>query len=138
MKKEDNFMICTVAELAKYLAKSIKENTVHYPAIQECDFCTIDIEDYPESLKEFRRNPHNCESWYGIKNINTGFDDSALTLVADYYGGGCFAVTQIDTRPFETHHSFQVAETIKKLLVDTLSYPSPANSAQQLFVELHP
>ena len=69
----------TVSKLAGYIVDSICKKY-----ITEYDFTVLDDAE-PQ-----------ISSWYGIKNINTGFDSSCIELFADYYSGGCGVYNRID------------------------------------------
>ena len=69
----------TVSKLAGYIVDSICKKY-----ITEYDFTVLDDAE-PQ-----------ISSWYGIKNINTGFNSSCIELFADYYGGGCGVYNRID------------------------------------------
>ena len=87
MKIENNFILGTASEIASVLCVDFKEPISCKSAKQfkECDFAPAPETWYStDTVKEIS---NRAESWYGIKTINTDFDNPALELFVDYYGG---------------------------------------------------
>lgn len=83
---QGNKYICTPSELAEMLTKRIcKKNpgeTQFYPV----NFSVISGNHAGKTEPEVVAS--GAEGWYGIRRIDTGFDDDGLTLCCNYYGGG--------------------------------------------------
>lgn len=112
MKTKENLMICTIAELAKYLANSISIQDIPDSQCPNVDFAVIDLCD----IDNFDKVYSNVTGWHGLKVIDTGFNSSCLNIVADYYGGGSAAFTQIS--PDDSLE--EVKNHFKKVIIKTL------------------
>ena len=93
MRKDKNFMLCTVKELALYIMDKIYIGNDCYQLAENfpnCDFSIVDTETYGKKLfgESFTRALLSAGDWYGIKAVDTGFNSLDLTLICDYYGGG--------------------------------------------------
>ena len=87
MKIENNLILGIASEIASVLCADFKEPISCKSAKQfrECDFAPAPETWYStDTVKEIS---NRAESWYGIKTINTDFDNPALELFVDYYGG---------------------------------------------------
>lgn len=87
MKIENNLILGTASEIASVLCSGFTEPITSESAIQfkECDFAPAPETWYStDTVKEICKR---AGSWYGIKTINTDFDNPALELFVDYYGG---------------------------------------------------
>lgn len=88
MRREGQYMICTIPELARWLWNSIDcygiwEETPD--SIAEIDFCLAPMTTKDISLAEIERE---CSGWYGLKSVDTGMNSGWLNVVTDLYGGG--------------------------------------------------
>ena len=82
---EDYTAICTVGELAEAIKKKISKKYFHPDDIDWTDFAVIDAQ--PEDVDDAY---NSANGWYGIRRVDTGFDDyENLHLCSDWYGGGC-------------------------------------------------
>lgn len=113
---QDNKYVCTAKELSNMIAKRI---LTEKPG--ETDFTTVkfsllsggyDGKTEPEVLAS------GAEGWYGIRKIDTGFDDNGLTLCSNYYGGGYPQFGYF----FEGCSEKQIEDTIFLMIVNTLYY----------------
>ena len=87
MKIENNLILGTASEIASVLCSGFTEPISSESASQfkECDFAPAPETWYStDTVKEICKR---AGSWYGIKTINTDFDNPALELFVDYYGG---------------------------------------------------
>lgn len=87
MKIENNLILGTASEIASVLCSGFTEPITSESASQfkECDFAVAPDTWYStDTVKEICKR---AGSWYGIKTINTDFDNPALELFVDYYGG---------------------------------------------------
>lgn len=92
MRREGKLMVCTIEELAEVLAKTVDNRDVSDSRFTDCDFCIVEGEDLDRELVDIRRD---ASGWYGVKQIDAGFDSQDLVLVCDYYGGGCPCLVQV-------------------------------------------
>ena len=100
MKIEDNIILGTASEIASVLCDDLKGPVSCKSAKQfkECDFAPAPDTWYStDTIKQIR---DRAESWYGIKTINTDFDNPALELFVDYYGGcaGYYCALETETK----------------------------------------
>lgn len=84
---QDNKYICTVKEFAETIARRILKDKPGETEFTPVNFSVLsggyDGKTEPEVVAS------GAEGWYGIRRVETGFDDEELTLCANYYGGGC-------------------------------------------------
>ena len=92
----DDLKVLTVRQLGEYIASLIDLNDVRNTKFPICDYGIIDTDGETVFDQEELEFLHSgvC-GWYGIKDIDTGFDSINLVLVADYYGGCCTEIAQI-------------------------------------------
>lgn len=92
----DDLKVMTVRQLAAHIASQIDLEDVLKNRLPICDFGIIDTDDETEFDQEELEFLHSgvC-GWYGIKDIDTGFNSVNLVLIADYYGGCCTELTQL-------------------------------------------
>ena len=100
MKIENNFILGTASEIASVLCSGFTEPISSETANQfkECDFAVAPDTWY--STDTVKQISSRAESWYGIKTINTGFDNPALELFVDYYGScaGYYCAIKTETK----------------------------------------
>ena len=81
MKIENNFILGTASGIASVLCADFKEPISYKSASQfkECDFAPAPETWYStDTVKEIS---NRAESWYGIKTINTDFDNPSIRTV---------------------------------------------------------
>lgn len=85
MKIENNLILGTASEIASVLCADFKEPISCKSAKQfkECDFAVAPETWY--STDTVKQISNRAENWYGIKTINTDFDNPALELFVDCY-----------------------------------------------------
>lgn len=114
---QGNYYTCTVEELAELVARRICQ-----PNPGETQFNTVNfsLTDY-DSTSVSRYTPEElasgAEGWYGIRRIDTGFDDPDLMLCVDYYGGGFASFVHL----FDGLTGGEMKEKIQKAMVRTLA-----------------
>ena len=88
--------VLTVRQLAEHLAGQINLEDVIKTQFPDCDFGIVDTDGETKFDQEELEFLHSevC-GWYGIKNVDTGFDSYVLVLIADYYGGSCAELAQL-------------------------------------------
>ena len=92
MKTENNYMLGTVKEIAEAIAENIvdKNKGLSHEARQlfkNCDFVITDCDLCDtRTLADIYKDSES--GIYGIKCIDTGFDNFDIDIFADYYGGG--------------------------------------------------
>lgn len=115
LRKEDKYMLGTIAEVAKELYDvNEKEFTDRF---HNCDFSVVN-QDYSKikSVEEIFLASNG--PWYGIKQLNTGFDNyNTVDLFADYYGGGCGTYKEIGDWDSENI----IKKYIKEIILETLN-----------------
>lgn len=102
MKTEGKYILGAIHEIAKEIAKNISEL--------------------------FQQNEAGV---YGIKRIDTGFDNDNLELFADYYGGGngCYKEIVVGAS------TEGCVNNIISLLIDTIKFDYLCNENTILIVE---
>ena len=88
LRKEGRYILGTIKEVARELYNpNIKDFTERFI---DCDFALVYDGDFDLFNDNLESICDNAEGWYGIKIIDTGFDNvDNVDLFADYYGGGC-------------------------------------------------
>lgn len=130
MKKDGHLMLCTVKELAEYLASGIDQNRVLDNGFSDCDFAIIENVDGNDDLEYIKSG---AMGWYGIKAVDTGFDSDCLILFSDYYGGGCAQFAQLWDE-MACYKQNEVENVIKSLILDALTCQETANEDTPLIV----
>lgn len=119
LRKENKYMLGTIAEVARELYKTDDEK-IFADRFIECDFAVVEKEDFDLENDDLETIHINSTGWYGIKKLDTGFDNDecySVDLFADYYGGGCGTYKLIgDWLPDE-----DILMYISKMIIDVLS-----------------
>ena len=108
------YMVMTVSQLADYVVSDLCYKEFHMLTDDNhnfinCDFCVIDGYDEDMSIEELK---NVVGSWHGIKAIDTGFDNSNLDIICDYYGGGCLAYSYLNCDMTKKECWREIVETI--------------------------
>lgn len=117
LRKENKYMLGTIAEVAKELYHKNEKN--FEDRFIECDFAVVEKEDFDLDNDDLEIIHINSTGWYGIKKLDTGFDNEygGVDLFADYYGGGCGTYKLIgDWLPDE-----DILMYINKMIISVLS-----------------
>ena len=98
MRTEDKYVLGTPHEIAEYIIdKSLgfrgalmsNYNLMPYDFAVADDLCDLN----ELSLEEIKGS---SSGWYGIKQIETGFEFQGIDLIADYYGGRCMLCGELE------------------------------------------
>lgn len=98
MRTEDKYVFGTPHEIAEYIIdKSLNfrgalmsnYNLMPYDFAVADDLCDLN----ELSLEEIKGI---SSGWYGIKQIDAGFDYQGIDLIADYYGGRCMVCGELE------------------------------------------
>ena len=119
LRKEKNFMLGTIDEVAKELYKSDEKHFKN--RFIDCDFVLVDKENFDIEQDDLEFIYTNSTGWYGIKKIDPGFDSrhyDDVDLFAYYYGGGCGTYRLIGN----WDDNDKIVNTIKEMIVEVLSY----------------
>ena len=108
------YMVMTVSKLADYVVSDLCYERFHMLTDDNhhfinCDFCAIDGYDEDMSIEELK---NEASSWHGIKAIDTGFDNSNLDVICDYYGGGCLAYSYLNCNMTKIECQRDIMESI--------------------------
>lgn len=123
LRKENKYMLGTIAECAKELYKADEKRFEN--RFVNCDFAIADSHvDVGDDL-DFEHDDletifENSSGWYGINKLDTGFDnshDDDVDLFADYYGGGCGVYNVI----YEGMEKNECIKIVKELIMSTLN-----------------
>lgn len=114
----DDLKVMTVRQLAEHIAGQINLEDVLKTEFPTCDYGLIDTDGETVFDQEELEFLHSgvC-GWYGIKNVNTGFDPFVLVLIADYYGGSCAELAQI----YDGISLDDAVKEITRIVVDSLN-----------------
>lgn len=114
----DDLKVMTVRQVAEHIAGQINLEDVLKTEFPTCDYGLIDTDGETVFDQEELEFLHSgvCD-WYGIKNVNTGFDPFVLVLIADYYGGGCAELAQI----YDGISLDDAVKEITRIVVDSLN-----------------
>lgn len=130
VRTEEKYMLCTLGELAAFIAEGVNVREPLSSKIMECDFAVCD--DDPElSLREIKSG---VTGWHGVKVVPAlGFNSKDLLLAADYYGGGSLRVCIV----WGDSDSYLDPKTaILDMLIECLAYTEAvADGNIEVFVE---
>lgn len=98
MRTEDKYVLGTPHEIAEYIIdKSLRfrKALMSNYDLTPYDFAVADDLCDPNelSLEEIKGS---SSGWYGIKQIDAGFDYQGIDLIADYYGGRCMVCSELE------------------------------------------
>ncbi len=129
--RNKKLMLCTVEELAKFLASKINAQNVLANEFPNCDFAIVEDGETSDDLECVKSR---ASEWYGIKAIDTGFESLGLILCADRYGGGCANFTQL----WDNVAGFLdggISGAIQKILIGALDLQEAVSSETRIIVE---
>lgn len=119
MLKEGKYLLGTISEIANELYNS--EEKIFKNRFRECDFALVDTEDFDLLNESLDVIYENSIGFYGIKKIDTGFDNDSndnVDLFADYYGGGCGTYVLLGDWDSKDY----IVKNIIGMIFDVLSY----------------
>lgn len=119
MLKEGKYLLGTISEIANELYNS--EEKIFKNRFRECDFALVDTEDFDLLNESLDVIYENSIGFYGIKKIDTGFDNDSndnVDLFADYYGGGCGTYVLLGDWDSKDY----IVKNIIGMILDVLSY----------------
>ena len=124
--------VLTVRQLAEHIASQIDLEDVMKTEFPACDFGLIDTDGETVFDQEELEFLHSgvC-GWYGIKNVDTGFDSYVLVLIADYYGGSCAELTQI----YDGISLKDAENEICRIILNSLKHQEEADETTLMVVE---
>lgn len=119
MRVEGKYMLGTVSEVAEVITENILDGGYvsgdAKKLFRNYSFGILDDKvSETESLEFIFDIPEF--GIYGIKSIDTGFDNGALELFADYYGGGSGFYQSVEYRTDRKECQKVIAELIRKTL----------------------
>lgn len=106
----------TVRELAEYLATNISADDIRMKRFNSVDFSILDEIYTDEELEDLEFIASGANGWYGIHEVDCGFDSTDMVLVSDYYGGGSPQLASI----WEEDTTDGLAKTIEMLIIGCL------------------
>lgn len=133
MRKQDNYAIMSVRELANYIVSQIDLGNVLRKPFPECDFTIIDpdVADMVDDIEYYGMN--EASGWYGIKRVEIGFESTDLILMSDYYGGG--AAEMVTLWEDMAAYDCDPVETVMMCLLSTLNIRETTDGKSMLVVE---
>lgn len=118
MRKEGKYLLGTISEISNELynpkEKEFKDR------FTDCDFAIVSPYSFNLDEDNIKFISDNSTGWYGIKKLDTGFDNAqdCVDLFADYYGGGCGTYRLI----VDYDYDYSVAKEIEEMIVEVLSF----------------
>ena len=118
MRREDKYILGTPQELAEYIVdESFKFNgaLIGSYELKPYNFAVADefIDLNKSTLEEINASSNG---WYGIKQIEAGFDYQGIDLIADYYGGRCMVCSELELDYSRAECVTIIAEMIMNVL----------------------
>lgn len=135
MRKEGKYILGTAKEVAEYIVdESFRFNgaLIGNYELKPYDFAVADelIDLNKSTLEEIKAS---SSGWYGIKQIEAGFDYQGIDLIADYYGGRCMVCGELELDYSRAECVMVIIEMIMNVLniqdtchEDTLLIAEPA------------
>lgn len=113
-----NLKVLTPRTLAEYLVSQLDLENILAKKFPRCDYGIIDTDGETEFDQEELEFLHSgvC-GWYGIKDVDIGFDSFDLVLIADYYGGSCAELTQL----YDGISAEDATKEIARIIVDSMN-----------------
>ena len=98
MRREGKYVLCTPEELAEYIVDvsfKFQGAIMQNYELKPYDFAVANefIDLNKSTLEEIKAS---SSGWYGIKQIETGFEFQGIDLIADYYGGRCMLCGELE------------------------------------------
>lgn len=125
---QDRTYICTIKELAQTIAKRINKDRPGETEFNPVSFSWLS-EGYDGKMEPVAI-ASGAEGWYGIRRVDTGFDDDELTLCANYYGGGSPHFGYL----YEGCSEEEIESTIFLIIQGTLRAETPHINSQTMVV----
>lgn len=114
--KQGKYMIGRIKDIAAEICH------INISKFDDIDFKLCDMCNFNLTKKiDLKILCDRSGDWYGIKKINTGFDNfdnNVIDLFADYYGGKCGAYSKL----YFDNSVNDIISTITKTIINTLSY----------------
>lgn len=111
----------TIKELSEYITKMLQKNKedFHFPNFDLAIADEFALEKYKKKINYLEEVYNASCGWYGMKEINTDFDseDSILSIVSDYYGGGCANILNLWYGDFD---DLSCTKEIMRVLINTM------------------
>lgn len=119
MKVEGKYLLGTVSEIAEYiLRETVSKGTDGISNESEFKEWAFAIAvDWYEDYDALEDVASDSSGWYGIRKIDTGFNNCDLDLFADYYGGGCGVYRYL----FDGMEVKDCIETVKEMIMHVLN-----------------
>lgn len=118
MRREEKYILGTPKELAEYIVDEsfkFKNSPMQNCELKPYDFAVADefIDLNKSTLEEINAS---SDGWYGIKQIEAGFDYQGIDLIADYYGGRCMVCGELELDYSRAECVTIIAEMIMNVL----------------------
>lgn len=125
MRAEDNRLLCTIDEFARYLGYQLEYND-----FGKYSFATIDEQDAEgRNLSDL---PERTSSWYGIRKVKLPFESCDNIIAIGYWGGGGLNVFELPNgdKAGVYYNDF------KANIVNSLEYTESTDGDTLLLVEI--
>lgn len=128
---ENRYALMTAAELAEHIVSKLNLKDVDMTLFPDCDFAIAERDCENKPIEEVA---NESRGWYGIKEVDTGFESGDLCIVADYYGGGCAHFLSI----YDGIGEMLATECIREVIFNTLHQNETVYSTTVLLVDIRP
>lgn len=125
MRAEDNRLLCTIDEFARYLGYQLEYND-----FGKYSFATIDKQEAEgKSLSDLSEK---ASSWYGIRKVVLPFYSLDIIIAIGYWGGGGVKVFELPN----SNKAGVYYNDFKANIINSLEYTESTDGDTLLLVEI--
>lgn len=125
MRTEDNKILCTIDEFARYLGYQLEYND-----FGKYSFATVDELD--TQGKDLSTVAERTSSWYGIRKVKLPFESCDTIIAIGYWGGGGLNVFELPIG----YKAGVLAGYFKANIISSLEYTDSVAEDTLLLVEI--
>lgn len=125
MRAEDNRLLCTIDEFARYLGYQLEYND-----FGKYSFATIDEED--TRGKTLSSLVEEMSGWYGIREVTLPFYSLDIIIAIGYWGGGGVKVFELPN----SNKAGVYYNDFKANIINSLEYTESTDGDTLLLVEI--
>ena len=133
MRKQGKYVLGTAGEIAEYIVDESFDFTNKFIIKGDLKFYDFAIADRDVSPNRYTLEEIKMasSSWYGIKQIETGFDFEGINLFADYYGGRCMICGEIDI----DYSRDDCCKVVREMMLNVLNIQESCNEDTLIIAE---
>lgn len=125
IEAEENRLLCTIDEFARYLGYQL-----YYNDFGKYSFATIDKQE--SEGKSLSALSEETSSWYGIRRVVLPFESLDVGIAIGYWGGGGLNVFELPN----DYKATKYAEYFKENIISSLEYTEYVDEDTLLLVEI--